>query len=77
MRIEYRPPEVKSYTTVEDFRITCEESNAAMWVLGDSVRFLGYNGATAQWDEHGFRRDKLTIELLQKFMVAYNNRGKS
>lgn len=77
MKIEYRPSEVKSYTTVEDFRVTCMDSNIAMWARGESVRFLGYNGATAQWDEYGFSRDKLTIGLLQKFMDAYNNRGKS
>lgn len=75
MKIEYQPSETKTYITTESFKVYCNKSNVGMWVLGDAVRFLGYNGATAQWDEQGFWQEKLTTELLLKFVDAYNKRN--
>lgn len=75
MKIEYQPGETKTYQTTESFKVSCERSNVAMWVLGDAVRFLGYNGVTDRWDEWGFRQENLTTELLLKFVEAYNKRN--
>lgn len=75
MKIDYQPSETKTYVTTESFKITCEKSNVAMWVLGNAVRFLGYNSATVQWDEYGFQQKNLTAELLVKFVDAYNRRN--
>lgn len=77
MKIEYLPSQTRTYTTSEVFKATAEKEGVGMLVIGDSVRFLGPNIATDQWDERGFRQEKLTTELLLKFVEAYNNRGKS
>lgn len=77
MKIEYTPSRVETYTTPDRFQVVCEDSLIGMRVYGDTVLFLGWDRSGAQWSAYHFDSTRMPVTLLQDFMTAYNNRGKS
>jgi hypothetical protein len=75
MKIEYQPKGQKVCEVDEQFIATDKESGLEFFIYRDKVRLRGWDGVGAHYTEFGFysKRDSLTLDLLRKFIKAYDD----
>jgi hypothetical protein len=75
MKIEYQPKGQRVYEVEEKFTATDKDSGLEFVIFKGKVYLRGWDGAGMHYTELGFyfKKDNLTLDLLRKFIKAYDD----